>query len=48
MKKFEACFAKSFILESKDLLTKETTHYTQMNNLNFCRRLFDLSSIYSH
>lgn len=42
------CFAKNFtfILHSRDLLTKETTRYTHTQVQFFYRRLFDLISTY--
>ena len=42
-------FCKSFtsVLSLKNSLTKETTCYTQINNFNFYRKLFDLISILS-
>ena len=42
------CFAKNFtfILHLRDLLTKETTHYTKQ--FQFFYRLLDLISTYSH
>ena len=48
-KRFTVFFAESFtfILGSKNLLTKEAIHYTHIYNFNFCR-LFDLISICSH